>query len=117
MVRTPALVDFEVQHRRLIFEAVQGETLGTKYPIELSEPEIIGMEQLARSLQDFGLRRRWLRTSNSSVRLRSAQHAGLLTETQANALLPIAEREHRKRSFAHGDLTARNAMTSPLGLA
>jgi Phosphotransferase enzyme family len=116
VVRTPRLVDVEVQHRRLTFEAVQGEPLGPKYPTELFEPELIGMIELARSLQDLSLPRRWLRTSDSPARLRSAQRAGLLTGTQANALLPIAEREHRRLSFAHGDLTARNVMTSPMGL-
>jgi Phosphotransferase enzyme family len=115
-VRTPALVDFDVQHRRLTFEAVQGETLGSKYPTEISELEIVQMVKLARSLQHFSPRRRWLRAFDSSVRLRSAQRVGLLTTTQANALLVITQREHRTLSFAHGDITARNVMTSPQGL-
>jgi aminoglycoside phosphotransferase len=114
-IRTPALVDFDVQHRRLTFDAVQGETLGPKYPTELSELEIAGMVELFRSLQQFNPRRRWLRMFDSSIRLRSAQRVGLLTEAQASVLLAIAQREHRTLSFAHGDITARNVMTSPQG--
>jgi Phosphotransferase enzyme family len=116
MVRTPALVDFDVQHRRLTFEAVRGETLGPKYPTELSELEIVEMVELARSLQQFNPRRRWLRTFDSSVRLRIAERVGLLAITQANALYAIAQRELRTLSFAHGDITARNVMTSTRGL-
>jgi hypothetical protein len=39
-VSSPALVDFDIQHRRLTFEAVLGENLGPKYLTELSELEI-----------------------------------------------------------------------------
>jgi tRNA A-37 threonylcarbamoyl transferase component Bud32 len=115
-IRTPALVDFDVQHRRLTFEAVRGETLGPKYPTELSELEIVEMVELARSLQQSNPSRRWLRAFDSAVRLRSAQRVGLLTMTQANALHAIAQREHRTLFFAHGDITSRNVMTSPQGL-
>lgn len=114
-VLTPALVDFDVQRRQLTFEAVQGETLGPKYPSELSERSIREVVELAGSLKDFDPRRRWLRSFSSPTRIRSAQRAGLITNTQTAQLHYVAEVAHRRLYFAHGDITARNVMTSPLG--
>ena len=115
-VGTPALVAFDVQHRRLTFTAVHGEPLGPKYPMELSADSIDAVAELAQGLRGFNPERRWLRRFNAERRLALARRVGLLTDSQVANLLDIASRVRTKPRFSHGDLTARNVLCGPDGL-
>ncbi len=116
-VDTPALVDFDVQHRRLTFVALPGQPLGPKYPLTLAAPDIDAAIHLAHRLRSFNPKRRWLRRLNSAGRLELARRAGLLNGLQTAELMAVADRVHSRLRFAHGDLTARNVLRGPEGPA
>lgn len=116
IVTTPAFVEASVQHRQLTFETVQGDILGPKYPSALSTQTIGEIVELAKRVKRFNPRRGWFRTFNPSVRIRLATGAGLLTNVQGAQLLAELRVAPLNLRFAHGDLTARNVMTSPTGL-
>jgi thiamine kinase-like enzyme len=110
------LVAFDVQHRRLVFTAVQGEPLGPKYPTELSADSIDAAAELAERLRGFTPERRWLRRYNAERRLALARRVGLLTDTQFSDLVDVAARAGTRLRFSHGDLTARNVLRDSDGL-
>jgi hypothetical protein len=112
-VPTPRLVGHDVQGRRLTFEAVDGEPVGPKYPHGLGADQLEGIVDLALRLRTYRPRRRWLRRLDPVRRLRLAQAASLLTEAQADGLLPLAARARSTVRFAHGDITARNVLAGP----
>jgi Phosphotransferase enzyme family len=116
IVTTPAFVDASVQHRQLTFEAVQGETLGPKYPSALSTQTIGEIVELSQSVKRFSPRRRWFHRLDPHVRIRMATRAGFLTNVQGAQMLAELRVAPLNLRFAHGDVTARNVMTSPTGL-
>jgi hypothetical protein len=115
-VPTPALVAHDVARRSLTFVAVPGEPVGPKYPAALSADQIDAVADLGRRLAPFNPQRRWMRRLNSARRLTMAFRAGLLTGDQTAALITVARRAHTRLRFAHGDLTARNVMSSTAGM-
>jgi len=116
-VRTPALVAYDVHEQSLTFEAFPGSPLGPKYPQELAVNEIDAILTLARDLQPYNPRRRWLRRFNAARRLAMARRAGLLDDREAAALVEVARQRHRKLRFSHGDVTARNVLAHDHELA
>lgn len=105
------LVDHDVQHRSLTFEAAPGQPLGPKYPHDLDEGQIDGMVDIADQLHGFRLPpRRWLRRLDSRRRLELARRHGLLTTAETAQLQALAKRAHTRYRFGHGDITARNVM-------
>ena len=116
-VDTPGLLDHDLRARSLTFEAIPGEPLGPKYPASLHANDIGGMVALAGRLRTYRPRRRWFRRLGSARRIDLARQAGLLGEREAVALADLAARVHTRRSFAHGDLTARNVLRHGEGLA
>jgi aminoglycoside phosphotransferase (APT) family kinase protein len=114
-VATPALLEFDVQRRRLTFEAFAGEPIGPKYPAELATTDLDAIIDLVAELAPYRPRSR-LRGFDALARVRFAQRTGLLDARAARALEPIARR-HRRLAFAHGDVTARNVLRAGDGHA
>ena len=110
-VPTPALIAHNVREQSLTFEALPGVPLGPKYPQDLAVSEIDAILTLARDLEPYNPRRRWLRRFNALRRLAMARSAGLLADNEMAALVELARRRHRKLRFAHGDVTARNVLS------
>jgi hypothetical protein len=110
-VPTPVLVGHDVQHRRLAFEAVDGEPLGPKYPHELAPDQVDAIVGLAVRLGGYRPRpRRWFRRVDPVRRLELAGRAGLLDDVEVARLLPLAARLRGRLQFAHADVTARNVL-------
>lgn len=109
-VTTPRLLAHDVGRRALHLEAVSGEPLGPKYATELADDDLDDVLDLVERLRPFDPRRRWLRRLDSGRRLDLAERHGLLTATEADALRTIARSVHRRRRFAHGDITPRNVL-------
>jgi hypothetical protein len=107
---TPALLAFDVHTRSLTFEAFPGSPLGPKYPHDLTGVEIDAILGLARDLESYNPRRRWLRRFNAARRILMARRAGLIDDNETAALADLARPRHRKLRFAHGDVTARNVL-------
>jgi phosphotransferase family enzyme len=110
-VPTPALVAYDVHEQSLTLEAFPGTPLGPKYPQDLAVSAIDTILVLARDLEQYNPRRRWLRRFNPERRLAMARGAGLLDDKRASALMELTRHRHRKLRFAHGDITARNVLT------
>ena len=109
-VVTAALVAHDVQTRSLTFEALAGDPVGPKYPEQIADADIDAIVALARDLEPYNPRRRWLRRIESARRFALARNIGLIGEREAAALIELARRHHKKLRFAHGDLTARNVL-------
>jgi hypothetical protein len=60
-VFTPALVAHDVQRRSLTLTAVPGESLGPKYPLDLSPTRVDAVMDLAVRLRAYDAERRRLR--------------------------------------------------------
>jgi hypothetical protein len=116
-VHTPALLAYDVHEQSLTFEAFPGRPLGPKYPPDLTATEIDAILALARDLEPYNPRRRWLRRFNGVRRLAMARNAGLLDDNEMAALVDLARQRHRKLRFAHGDVTARNVLSHDRELA
>lgn len=102
--------------RTLVFDAVDGLPLGTKYPPSLDAADIDAMIALARAMESYKPpSRRWFRKVATHRRLHQAHNKGLLTTAQLSELLALAHRHHRSLHFAHGDLTARNVLRTHAG--
>ncbi len=100
-----------MHEQALTFEAFPGRPLGPKYPQDLAITEIDAILALARDLEPYNPRRRWLRRFNAQRRLAMAHAAGLLDDQQASVLVELTRQRPRKLRFAHGDVTARNVLT------
>ena len=114
-VPTAELTGRDVHDRSLTFRAIAGDPLGPKYPDALSVQDINDLVAIGRALDRYDVRRRWLRRLDSGRRIEVAQRVGLLTGAIARALADVARREHRRLTFAHGDLTARNVLADTDG--
>ena len=109
-VFTAALVAHEVQSRSLTFEALPGAPLGPKYAQELAGSDIDAILAMARELERYRPKRRWLRRIEPARRLALARNIGLLDNRDATALIALTHQRPGRLRFAHGDLTARNVL-------
>lgn len=109
-VSTPRLLSHDSRQRGLVLSAVGGEPMGPKYPSELSADDLHVVIGLARQLDGYEPRRRWLRRVRTPRRLELARRHGLLGDDQTRRLASLATGVHRRLRFAHGDLTARNVL-------
>ena len=109
-VCTAGLLAHDVHARSLTFEALHGTPFGPKYPQELTTGAIDEVLAIGGALSAYDPSRRWLRRFDSVRRIVMARDAGLLTGTDAVALIDVARDRHRKLRFGHGDLTARNVL-------
>lgn len=116
-VPTPRLVGHDRHSLSLSFEAIDGEPLGPKYPLHLGVEDIDAVVALGQRLGTYRPRRRWFRWLRSAQRLDQARRAGLLSDDQTAKLTELANRHHRRLTFAHGDMTARNVMRHDNGLS
>lgn len=104
--------------RTLRFEAIAGEPLGPKFPLEAHPDDIAGLIGLARSLAPYRPAAPFLRRFDLARRLATAVRAG--------AVRPEVAAEVRRQALAdppvlvvgHGDITARNVLrdTASTGL-
>ncbi len=115
-VATPRLTGHDRRAASLTFVAVDGEPLGPKYPLALSEDHLCGLVALAQATRSYPHRPRWLRRFPIRSRLWSARQVDLLTETEHRALLDLLGDLTIKWVFAHGDITPRNVLDGPNGL-
>lgn len=112
---TPRLIDHDVQHRRLTFDAVDGDPIGPKYPTTFTTTDLDDCLSIERAVQTFAPRRRWLPRINVARRISLAHRSGLLNHRQAAAIHDLLDRNRVRLRFAHGDLIARNVLRSPSG--
>lgn len=115
-VRTPQLLNFNIQRRELCFESILGETIGPKYPSQLGAHTIDSIIGLVVELERYNPTRRWFRRIDINGRFRMAHRAGLLTTSQLGTLEALVADSLIPMRFAHGDLTARNVMQDDAGL-
>lgn len=111
-VPTPTLVGADRRRRALVFEAVDGEDVGPKYPLSLDADDADGLVTIAMATERYAPRPwpRFLKRFDLSRRLRRVEAARTLTPAQADAFRRIANADAPRLVFAHGDVTARNVM-------
>lgn len=112
-VRTPRLLGADRRRRALRFEAVDGEVLGPKYPLELpgDGADLEGLVALASATAAYRPRgARFLRRFDLERRVRLAVSAGDLGAVEAAKLRSLAAADPPRYVFGHGDVTARNVI-------
>jgi hypothetical protein len=109
-VRVPALVSAR-RGRELVTEAIDGEPLSPKFPIELASRDVDDVVAMIDRLGPYRPRRRWFRPFDVEQRLRAAP----IGEGE-RALVRAAVAHHRPvLRFSHGDVTARNVLRASTG--
>ena len=103
----------------LRFEAVDGEVLGPKFPLDgdLAGPDIADLIGLALALASYRPHAGFLSRFDLTRRLRRAVGTGDLTPEAAAAFARQAVDDPPVLVFGHGDITARNVMRSVAGEA
>lgn len=114
-VPTPRLVGHDRGALTLEFEAVAGQRLGPKFPLELTGHELEGLISLATALRSYRPRPRWLRTLPIQSRLRRATQIGLLTKGEYQALRQVNSRLETRWVFAHADINPSNIVAGDDG--
>jgi hypothetical protein len=114
-VRAPRLVGHDRRRATLTFDAVAGDPLGPKYPLELAEQDLRGLVALARATRSYPQRPRWLRRLPIRSRLWRARRASLLSDVEHAAIGDLLDLRPLPWVFAHGDVTPRNVLAGPDG--
>jgi hypothetical protein len=114
-VPTPRLVGHDRKTLTLEFEAIAGERLGPKFPVDLTDPTVEGLLTLATALRSYRPRPRWLRKLPIQSRLRRASQIGLLGKSEYQALQQITARTEIRWVFAHADINPSNIVISDDG--
>ena len=103
-------------HRRrtLRYEAVDGEALGPKFPLEgdLAPGDVGDLVALALAMPDYRPAAPWLRRFDLARRLERAVRNGDLAAGAATELARQAADDPPVVVFGHGDITARNVLRS-----
>ena len=104
----------EADHRRrsLVYEAVNGEALGPKFPFGLAPGDVGDLVGLALGLGSFRPPAPFLRRFDLARRVRTAVDLGCLAPAAATELLRQAADDPPALVFGHGDITARNVLRS-----
>ena len=114
-VRAPRLIGHDRRRAALTFEAVAGEPLGPKYPLDLAEADLRAMVAVARATRSYPHRPRWLRRLPIRSRLWRARGVSLLSDAEHRAIADLVVRRPMRWVFAHGDVTPRNVLRGPAG--
>jgi aminoglycoside phosphotransferase (APT) family kinase protein len=110
-VPTPRLVRADRRRRVLVYEAVQGETVGPKFPLELDDASIDALVDLAVRMPTYRpARSRFVRRFDLRRRIRRAVELGALLPDDAAAVRAVCEGDPPALVLGHGDITARNVM-------
>lgn len=104
-VATPRLLDFHRGTHSFVFERIDGQPLGPKFPFELDPDDAI---ELTLRLGRYRPRRRWHRRLPLERRMHLHLRDGLVTASDADIL--VSTLTAHPWHFAHGDITARNLM-------
>lgn len=107
-VPTPRLLGYDRRKLTLEFEAVAGDRLGPKFPLDLTERDLEGLISFANALGSYRPRPRWLRKLPIQSRLRRAKAVGLLTAHEYRAIREIVSRLEIGWVFAHADINPSN---------
>jgi hypothetical protein len=114
-VRAPRLLSHDRQRATLTFEAVAGEPLGPKYPLDLAPADVSAMVAVAKATRSYPHRPRWLRRLPIESRLRRAGRLSLLSHAEYRLIADLVARRPIRWVFAHGDVTPRNVLRGPDG--
>jgi hypothetical protein len=112
----PRLLRSDKRTQTLTFEAVDGDLVGPKYPLELSGRTVDELGAMAWRLPRRVSSCRWLRRFSMSTRLDAAVKAGWLVPADAAKIRAVVLGHPMAHQLAHGDLTARNVVSSHRGL-
>jgi hypothetical protein len=115
-VPTPRLVGHDRKSLTLEFEAIVGQRLGSKFPLDLTGHDLEGLISLATSLRSYRPRPRWLRKFPIRSRLRRASQAGLISKSEYQALQQVSSRLEIRWVFAHADINPSNIVAVGDGL-
>ena len=111
-VRFAPLVGADRRTQTLTFLAVDGEPVGTKFPIDLDEGTIDDLARIAWALPHRVSSCRWLRRFSVTKRLHAALLAGVISQSVSERVGAAARGHRPQLRFSHGDLTARNVLRS-----
>ncbi len=98
--------------RSLRFEAIDGDPLGPKFPLELRPDDVVDLAALASAVGRYRPQARFLRRFDPAGRQRHAVAEGALTSVAASALRRQIDQDPPSIGFGHGDITARNVLRS-----
>lgn len=94
----------------MTFEAVEGEPLGPKFPLDIAKPDLDGLLGVVGALATYRPGRRWFGRLSVANRLRSHVREGVMIPTDAEAVQALASRSRLSFRFSHGYVTARNVL-------
>lgn len=114
-VATPRLLSGDRRTGTLVFTHVDGDPVGPKYPLELTDGALMAMIGFARALPDYRPRPRWLRRLAMTSRFRDAAAAGVISPHDATALRDLQAATPLRWTFAHADITPRNVLAGREG--
>jgi hypothetical protein len=116
-VPVPRLVGADRRRRVLRFEAVDGDDLGPKFPLQLARGDVADLVALALALPRYRPHAPFLGRFDLSRRIAQAVSAEHLAPAAGSAFLRQAREDPPEVVFGHGDITARNVMRSAAGEA
>lgn len=109
-VRHARLVAADHRTRTLRYEAVDGDPLGPKFPLETAPGDVADLVRLALALRTFRPPAPFLRRFDAARRLHTAVRAGALRADLAAAVRRQVDDDPPTIVFGHGDITARNVL-------
>lgn len=114
-VPVPRLIRSSRPARSLTVEAIDGEPLGPKFPLELAPADVDGMIGLARAVETHRPPPQpWFGRLDLEARLEVHVGSGSCSADDAGTLRELARRAPGLR-FAHADITARNVLRDRAG--
>ena len=99
------------RERSLVFTAIEGEPVGPKFPLHLTDGDVDDLTALALAMGRYRpANARFARRFDLARRVQRAVDVDALTPAQATALLEVCRDDPPRYRFAHGDVTARNVI-------
>ena len=109
-VRHARLLDVDHRTLTLRYEAIDGEPLGPKFPLEAAPGDVPDLLALTLGLRGFRPPAPFLRRFDLARRLDAAVRIGALRADVAAAVRRQARDDPPVITFGHGDITARNVL-------
>jgi hypothetical protein len=109
-LRHARLLAADHRTRTLRYEAIAGEPLGLKFPLEAGTGDVAGLVRLALALRTFRPPAPFLRRFDLARRLDTAVRLGAVRPDVAREVRRQAEDDPPVIVFGHGDVTARNVL-------
>lgn len=114
-VRHARLVGVDRRARTLRFEAIDGEPIGPKYPLQLADQDVDALIEIGLAMSKYRPRARFTRRFDLARRINRAVADGVLTRCAGTLLFEQAHSDPAVIAFAHGDITSRNVLRSTRG--